>query len=192
VRADGSKSFCRDIAAVSRTVAGVKAVSDKRNKTAAPEDAPRRNILADVLKTAKTETASAPVARKVSVAQIIAAADIAARAAMFTAHDRAAAAAPTTDDAIRTAQDNRQRSLIATVRGCCGIIMLREETAEAAYVRMLYGNARGHFSSFCKLPSRTVAELPRDAAIALCVNADGAAESYEDDAETVRVMFADK
>jgi len=130
------------------------------------------------------ELASGKVTRK----SVASAESVADRATLYSNKVTQAAIATTTEN-IAIASGNRTRSIIATTRGLCGLVVRKNETPQNAAQRLLFGNGRTHFSSFLKLPKLSIKMIPVEYAAANCVNADGAIESHAG-AETVPVLFA--
>lgn len=161
--------------------------SNKSNKSNAPDAKPAATL--DNMLNASGDTFEL-ASGKVTRANIARAETVTERAAIYSGKI-AQAAVTTTAENIAAASNNRTRSVIATTRGLCGLVLKKNETPQAAAQRLLFGNSRTHFSGFLKLPKLTIKQLPADYAGTHCVNADDAIQSH-DGAETVPVLFATK
>jgi hypothetical protein len=129
---------------------------------------------------------------RVSLAKILACETVAQRMQLFSDEAKLSASRNSTDADIQRAKENSQRSLVGTVRCCCGMIVAKNETEDAARDRMLYGNGKRHASDFLKLPAVFCKPVSREFAIANCIDADGALASYSKTEREVRVIYAKK
>lgn len=162
-----------------------RTMSTKKTTAAASDD--NGKTLEALLNASNGETFEL-ASGKVTRGSIAAAETVADRASLYSAKIQQAAVATTAEN-IATASGNRTRSVIATTRGLCGLVMSKNEAPQAAALRLLFGNGRTHFSSFLKLPKLQIKQLPAAYAAANCVDADGALASHGT-AETVPVLFA--
>jgi hypothetical protein len=129
---------------------------------------------------------------RVSLAKILACTSVAERMQLFSDEAKLSASRNSGTADIQKAKENSQRSLVATIRCCCGLIVGKTETEDAARDRMLFGNGKRHASDFLKLPAVFCKPVSREFATTHCINADNALASYGKTEKEVRVIYAKK